>query len=131
MAAPRRLARSYAIARQEFLAAAEAPGARVVHHLHPDRGGEWTPARERLWHEVQAAWAARDADWLARLETDWESAHATLQPDSPLSHLRRQRNGRPDPQGNSQQRFHLTSAPSTRLRQGSGGQARAPEHLST
>lgn len=62
---------------------------RLVQHLHPDRGGEWTPARERLWHEVQAAWAARDADWLARLETDWESAHATLQPDSPLSHLRR------------------------------------------
>ena len=60
-----------------------------MQHLHPDRGGEWTPARERLWHEVQAAWAARDADWLARLETDWESAHATLQPDSPLSHLRR------------------------------------------
>lgn len=62
---------------------------RLVQHLHPDRGGEWTPARERLWHEVQAAWAARDADWLARLESDWENAHATLQPDSPLSHLRR------------------------------------------
>ncbi|MBL9206541.1 MAG: hypothetical protein JNN01_15725 [Opitutaceae bacterium] len=62
---------------------------RLVQHLHPDRGGDWTPARERLWHEVQAAWAARDADWLARLEVDWEAAHHALHQDSPLSHLRR------------------------------------------
>lgn len=62
---------------------------RLVQHLHPDRGGDWTPARERLWHEVQAAWAARDADWLARLEVDWEAAHHALSQDSPLSHLRR------------------------------------------
>jgi len=62
---------------------------RLVQHLHPDRGGEWTPARERLWHEVQQAWAARDADWLARLEIDWETANDTLSPDSSLSRLRR------------------------------------------
>ncbi len=62
---------------------------RLVQHLHPDRGGEWTPARERLWHEVQQAWAARDGDWLARLEIDWETANNTLSPDSSLSRLQR------------------------------------------
>ncbi|MFA6286830.1 MAG: J domain-containing protein [Opitutaceae bacterium] len=62
---------------------------RLVQHLHPDRGGEWTPAREHLWHEVQQAWAARDADWLARLEIDWETANDTLSPDSSLSRLSR------------------------------------------
>jgi len=61
---------------------------RLVQHLHPDRGGDWTPARERLWHEVQQAWAARDADWLARLEIDWETANDTVTPDSSLSRLR-------------------------------------------
>jgi hypothetical protein len=62
---------------------------RLVQHLHPDRGGEWTPARERLWHEVQQAWAARDADWLARLEIEWDTAHDQIGPDSSLSRLRR------------------------------------------
>ncbi len=62
---------------------------RLVQHLHPDRGGDWTPARERLWHEVQQAWAARDVDWLSRLEIDWETANDTLRPDSSLSRLRR------------------------------------------
>ena len=62
---------------------------RLVQHLHPDRGGEWTPARERLWHEVQQAWAARDADWLARLEIDWETANDTVSPDSSIGRLRR------------------------------------------
>jgi hypothetical protein len=62
---------------------------RLVQHLHPDRGGEWTPARERLWHEVQQAWAARDADWLARLEINWESANDILSVDSSLDRLRR------------------------------------------
>jgi hypothetical protein len=61
---------------------------RLVSHLHPDRGGEWTPARERLWHEVQEAWAARDADWLARLEVSWETANDTVGPDSSLGRLR-------------------------------------------
>jgi hypothetical protein len=73
--------------------AAPAPDARdiyrrLVQHLHPDRGGEWTPARERLWHEVQQAWAARDADWLARLEINWETAHNLLSADSSLDRLR-------------------------------------------
>ena len=62
---------------------------RLVQHLHPDRGGEWTSAREHLWHEVQQAWAARDADWLARLEINWETANGTLSPDSSLDRLRR------------------------------------------
>jgi hypothetical protein len=62
---------------------------RLVQHLHPDRGGEWTPARERLWHEVQQAWAARDADWLARLEIEWETANDTVSPDSSIGRLRR------------------------------------------
>ncbi|MFA6959428.1 MAG: hypothetical protein WC205_01600 [Opitutaceae bacterium] len=62
---------------------------RLVQHLHPDRGGEWTPAREHLWHEVQQAWAARDADWLARLEIEWETANDKIGPDSSLSRLRR------------------------------------------
>lgn len=61
---------------------------RLVSHLHPDRGGDWTPARERLWHEVQEAWAARDADWLARLEISWQTANETIGPDSSLSRLR-------------------------------------------
>jgi hypothetical protein len=62
---------------------------RLVQHLHPDRGGEWTPAREHLWHEVQQAWAARDADWLARLEIEWDTANDQIGPDSSLSRLRR------------------------------------------
>jgi hypothetical protein len=62
---------------------------RLVQRLHPDRGGEWTPARERLWHEVQQAWAAGDADWLARLEMESGEMSETLGPDSPLSRLRR------------------------------------------
>ena len=61
---------------------------RLVQRLHPDRGGEWTAARQRLWHEVQQAWAAGDADWLARLEVEWEAAHDVLSPVSPLSRLR-------------------------------------------
>lgn len=62
---------------------------RLVQHLHPDRGGEWTPAREHLWHQVQQAWAARDADWLARLEIEWDTANDQIGPDSSLSRLRR------------------------------------------
>ncbi len=78
-------------ARQQAAATAEARDVyrRLVQHLHPDRGGEWTRARERLWHEVQQAWAARDADWLARLEIDWETANDTLSPTSSLSRLQR------------------------------------------
>jgi hypothetical protein len=60
-----------------------------VQRLHPDRGGEWTTGRKRLWHEVQQAWAAGDSDWLARLEVEWETAHDVLSPTSPLSRLRR------------------------------------------
>ena len=62
---------------------------RLVQHLHPDRGGEWTPAREHLWHQVQQAWSARDADWLARLEIEWDTANDQIGPDSSLSRLRR------------------------------------------
>ncbi len=62
---------------------------RLVQHLHPDRGGEWTPDREHLWHQVQQAWAARDADWLARLEIEWDTANNQIGPDSSLSRLRR------------------------------------------
>ncbi|MSU66250.1 MAG: hypothetical protein EXS38_09160 [Opitutus sp.] len=62
---------------------------RLVQRLHPDRGGAWTAARQRLWHEVQQAWAAGDTDWLSRLEVDWETANEVLGPDSPLSRLYR------------------------------------------
>jgi len=62
---------------------------RLVQRLHPDRGGEWTPKRKLLWHEVQQAWTAADADWLARLEIDWEAANEIIGPHSPLSRLRR------------------------------------------
>jgi len=62
---------------------------RFVQHLHPDRGGAWTPAREHLWHQVQQAWATRDADWLARLEIEWDTANDQIGPDSSLSRLRR------------------------------------------
>lgn len=62
---------------------------RLVQHLHPDRGGEWTPAREHLWHQVQQAWATRDADWLARLEVEWDTANDQIGPDSSLSRLQR------------------------------------------
>jgi hypothetical protein len=60
---------------------------RIVQRLHPDRGGDWTPKRESLWHEVQRAWEARDADWLARLEAELEIAQETLTGNSPLSRL--------------------------------------------
>jgi hypothetical protein len=53
--------------------AAKAIYRRLVQHLHPDRGGNWDHTRKRLWHEVQQAWAAGDADWLARLEVEWET----------------------------------------------------------
>ena len=61
---------------------------RLVQHLHPDHGGEWTPARQKLWHQVQAAWVAGDVDWLARVEVEWEAAHDVLSLQSPLSRLR-------------------------------------------
>ena len=61
---------------------------RLVQRLHPDHGGEWTPARQKLWHEVQAAWDAGDVDWLARMEVEWEAAHDVLTPQAPLSRLR-------------------------------------------
>jgi hypothetical protein len=84
-------------AREEDFAAAATPPRtsltrdiyrRLVQRLHPDRGGSWTPGRQRLWHEVQQAWAAGDGDWLARLEVEWESAHEAVGPTSPLSRLR-------------------------------------------
>jgi hypothetical protein len=62
---------------------------RLVQHLHPDRGGAWTPNRARLWHEVQKAWEARDGDWLARLEMEYESDNDTFSSASPISRLRR------------------------------------------
>ncbi|MGH7944503.1 MAG: hypothetical protein ACREH8_11500 [Opitutaceae bacterium] len=61
---------------------------RLVQRLHPDRGGEWTATRQRLWHEVQDAWNAADTDWLSRLEIEWETAHEIIGPASPLSRLR-------------------------------------------
>ena len=61
---------------------------RMVQHLHPDRGGAWTPARARAWEQTQAAWAARDADWLARLEAEWEAGADLLGPTSAISRLR-------------------------------------------
>ena len=60
---------------------------RLVQRLHPDRGGDWSLPRQRLWHEVQQAWAAGDGDWLARLEIEWETAHEVVSPNSPLSRL--------------------------------------------
>ena len=62
---------------------------RLVQHLHPDRGGDFNAVRKRLWHEVQQAWEARDTDWLARIEVEWETANEVLGPTSPLSRLRR------------------------------------------
>lgn len=61
---------------------------RLVRHLHPDRGGKWTPARARLWEQVQTAWAECDADWLSRLEAEWEAAADLLGPASPVGRLR-------------------------------------------
>ena len=61
---------------------------RLVQHLHPDRGGVWTPARARVWEQTQAAWAARDADWLARLEAEWEAGTDLLGPTSAIDRLR-------------------------------------------
>jgi hypothetical protein len=61
---------------------------RLVQRLHPDRGGEWTATRERLWHEVQEAWNSANTDWLSRLEIEWETAHEVIGPTSPLSRLR-------------------------------------------
>lgn len=61
---------------------------RLVQQLHPDRGGEWTAQRARVWHQVQEAWAARDADRLARLEAEWEMATDLLGPTSSVGRLR-------------------------------------------
>lgn len=61
---------------------------RLVQHLHPDRGGTWTEARARLWEQVQEAWQSADADWLARLEAEWEASADLLGPTSPLGRLR-------------------------------------------
>jgi hypothetical protein len=61
---------------------------RLVQQLHPDRGGEWTPQRARVWHQVQEAWASRDADMLARLEAEWEIATDILGPTSSVGRLR-------------------------------------------
>lgn len=61
---------------------------RLVQRLHPDRGGEWTATRQRLWHEVQQAWSREDADWLTRLEVEWEAANDVMTLQSPLSRLR-------------------------------------------
>jgi len=86
--------RRTAARREDFLAAPARTVAardiyrRLVQHLHPDRGGVWSASRQRLWHEVQQAWAAGDGDWLARLEVEWETAHEAIGPNSPLSRLR-------------------------------------------
>ena len=48
----------------------------------------WTPARARAWEHTQAAWAARDADWLARLEAEWEAGADLFGPTSALGRLR-------------------------------------------
>jgi len=61
---------------------------RLVQHLHPDRGGDWTPARARAWEQVQQAWQAGDADWLSRLEAEWEARTDSLGPASALGRLR-------------------------------------------
>lgn len=61
---------------------------RLVQRLHPDRGGEWTPARARLWEQVQEAWERQDVDCLARLEVEWEASSDVLGPTSALGRLR-------------------------------------------
>lgn len=61
---------------------------RLVQQLHPDRGGEWTEARARLWDQVQEAWQSVDADWLARLEAEWEASTDALGPTSAIGRLR-------------------------------------------
>ena len=61
---------------------------RLVQHLHPDRGGAWTTARARAWEQTQAAWTARDADWLSRLEAEWEAGTDLLGPTSVIGRLR-------------------------------------------
>jgi len=61
---------------------------RLVQRLHPDRGGEWNPQRERLWHEVQRAWQNRDHDWLARLEAEFDVLAEVLGPQSSVGRLK-------------------------------------------
>jgi hypothetical protein len=88
--------RRYDVRREDFedrpapnrAAAARDIYRRLVQRLHPDRGGDWSPARQHLWHEIQQAWKTGDADWLARLEIEWETAHEEIGPKSPLSRLR-------------------------------------------
>ena len=85
----REFERSPAPRETAFTREAKAIYRRLVQHLHPDRGGDFNAVRKRLWHEVQQAWEARDADWLARIEVEWETANEVLGPTSPLSRLRR------------------------------------------
>lgn len=91
MAAPRRLALRYAVARQEFLDAAEAAGAPVVHHLHPARGLEG----EELAVDVAELGPADAADVVlvvsathgvegycgSALQTGWLERPQTVRPD--------------------------------------------------
>lgn len=60
---------------------------RLVQRLHPDRGGAWSRHRQELWHQVQQAWEARDAGWLARLEAEFELETDVLTVESPLGRL--------------------------------------------
>ncbi len=60
---------------------------RLVQQLHPDRGGTWTPERARQWELVQQAWQSGDADWLARLEAEWEARTDVLGPDNSVGRL--------------------------------------------
>ncbi len=60
---------------------------RLVQRLHPDRGGTWSRHRQELWHQVQRAWEARDAGWLARLEAEFELETDVLTVESPLGRL--------------------------------------------
>ncbi len=62
---------------------------RLVQKLHPDRGGPWTPERERLWHQAQEAWVERDLDRLLSLEVQWSSDAEPLNAQASIGRLRR------------------------------------------
>ena len=59
----------------------------LVQRLHPDNGGDWTPRRAELWHQVQQAWADRDEHRLRRLSEQVEG-NDELTPSSPVGTLK-------------------------------------------
>lgn len=67
---------------------------KVVRQLHPDANGEFAPRERELWHEVQAAYQARDLERLeavaARVEIGGDTAASARTPVGVLLRITRE-----------------------------------------